>query len=252
MKRIKLTAKNKSLILSGLACVGVALTGYLSAKSALKAEERETKKDKVLAFVPAIVSGSATVLCIGASTYFSGEEIAALTMTCAAMTQKFSDYRKAVNENASPENVARIDEAFYIKEIERLEQELAEREHPREDDDLCIFVDSYSPYTFRAVLEDVEEGIEKAKALYKEQGYLPWCDVFYFLNDGDTNPSGCRIGGEDEAPWAYGGVGWSQGMMEEMYKNEDNFDFDISLIQIKPGAYKINYSVEPEFCYLEH
>ena len=251
MKRIELTAKNKSLILSGLACIGVALTGYLSAKSALKAEERETKKDKVLAFVPAIVSGSATVLCIGASTYFSGEEIAALTMTCAAMTQKFSDYRKAVNENASPEDVARIDEAFYIKEIERLEQELAEREHPREDDDLELFVDSITGYSFKALRDDVEEGIEKAMESYEKSGCLAWCDVFRFLNDGDSAPSYSDMGGGNDPDWAYG---WSKGLMDGLYRNDEDFDFKITLGTMKnrPDAHVIYYSVRPEPCYLEY
>lgn len=252
MKRIELTAKNKSLILSGLACVGVALTGYLSAKSALKAEERETKKDKVLAFVPAIVSGSATVLCIGASTYISGEEIAALTMTCAATAQRFADYRKAVHENASPEDAARIDEAFYIQEIERLEQELAEREHPRDDDDLVMFVDSYSGYPFRARMDEVDYGIEQANQHYRESGCLAWSDIFFLINE-DTGPYKSVLGGGDD-PFGYGGIGWSEGMMEQLYDNADGFDFKVFKSELKdrPGVYEIGYSVPPEMCYLEY
>lgn len=248
MKKFELTARSKSLILSGVACVGVVLTGYFSAKGALKAEERDAKKDKVLAYAPAIASGCVTIACICASTYISGEEIGALTLALAASAQRFADYRKVVHENVSAEEEERINEAFYLKEIERLETELAEREHPREDDDLCDFVDSFSCYTFRARYEDVEAGIEKAINLYKEQGFIPWCDIFYLLNDGDTGPSRSIIGDD-----GYGGYGWSEGMFEQMYENA--LSFDVFLEQLtcdRPNVFTINYNVAPEPCYLEY
>lgn len=248
MKKFEFTAKNKSLILSGIACIGVVLTGYFSAKGASKAEERETKKDKVMAYAPAIASGCATIACIGASTYISGEEIGTLTLALAASVQKFADYRKAVHENVSQEDEARINEAFYLKEIERLEAELAEREHPTEDDDLCEFVDSFTGYTFRARLDGVNAGIDKAKDLYKEQGFIPWCDIFYLLNNGDTKPYRSIIGDD-----GYGGYGWSEGMFEQLFDNTIGFNIFLEhAIPEKPDTFVINYSVVPEPCYLEY
>lgn len=248
MKKIELTARNKSLILSGIACIGVVLTGYFSAKGAVKAEERETKKDKALAYAPAIASGCATIACIGASTYISGEEIGALTLALAASAQRFADYRKAVHNNVSPEDEARINEAFYLKEIERLEAELAEREHPSEDDDLCEFVDSFTGYTFRARLEDVEAGMDGAKNLYAQQGFIPWCDIFYLLNDGDTKPYMSALGDD-----GYGGWGWSEGMFEQLFDNTVSFDISLErLSPDKPDTFVIYYSVIPEQCYLAY
>lgn len=252
MKLSNLTVKQKSLILSGLAGIGVIITGYLSAKCALKAEDRETTKEKALAYAPAIVSGCATVACIGVSTYISGEEIAAVTLACSAMAQKYPDYRKAVHETVTPDEEARINEAFYLKEIDRLEQELAEREHPRDDDDLVMFVDSYSGYPFRARMDEVDYGIEQANQHYRESGCLAWSDIFFLINE-DTGPYKSVLGGGDD-PFGYGGIGWSEGMMEQLYDNADGFDFKVFKSELKdrPGVYEIGYSVPPEMCYLEY
>lgn len=251
MKLKELTPKTKSIILSCIAGVGVVVTGFLSARGARKADERETKKEKVIAYIPAILSGGATIACIGVSTYISGEEIAALTLACAAATQRFADYRKAVHETVSPEVEAEIDRNFYLKEIDRLEQELAEREHPTDEDDLYEFVDSFSGYTFRARLEDVEDGIAELKKLYKEQEFLPWCDIFYVLNNGDRRPYFCALGDE-----LYGGWGWSKAMMEELYTCDEDFDFDVFLSEMigdeNPNVRIITYSVLPEPCYMEY
>lgn len=248
MKKFELTARNKSLILSGIACVGVVLTGYFSAKGAVKAEEKENTKDKVIAYAPAIASGCAAIACIGASTYISGEEIGALTLALAASAQRFADYRKVVHENVSPEDEARINEAFYLKEIERLEVELAEREHPTEDDDLCEFIDCYSGYTFRACLDDVEIGIDHVKQFYRDNGYLAWCDIFYMLNDGDMRPYESALGND----YSDFSIGWSKNMIEDHF--DDSIDFDIFLTPFKgrENAYLINYSVIPEACYFEY
>lgn len=250
MKLKELTPKTKSIILSCIAGVGVVVTGFLSARGARKADERETKKEKVIAYIPAILSGGATIACIGVSTYISGEEIAALTLACAAATQRFADYRKAVHETVSPEVEAEIDRNFYLKEIDRLEQELAAREHPTDEDDLYEFIDSFSGYTFRARLEDVEDGIAELNKYYKEENCLAWCDVFYVLNDGDTRPFYSALGDT-----SYGGWGWSKAMMEEIYKCTDDFDFKITLERTgneKPNARVITYSVLPEPSYMEY
>lgn len=247
----KLTARNKSLILSGLAAVGVVLTGYLSAKCAIKAEEKETTKDKAVAYVPAIVSGAVTVGCIGGSTYFSGEEIAALTVALTAATQRFTDYAKAVHDNVSDEEAARIDEAFYLQEIDRLEQELAEREHPTDEDDLCTFVDSFSRYTFKARLEDVESGIEQAVQEYNDSGLLAWSKVFYYLNNGDMAPAHSFLGGYFDPEWAYG---WSRTLIEEMYETPENYNFNITIHKTTnhPNTYIIYYAMAPEACYMAY
>lgn len=248
--KLNLTARNKSLILSGIACAGVVLTGWLSARASRKADACKTKKDKVIAYIPPVVAGGVTIGCIAASTYYSGEEIAALTLACAAAAQKLTDYQKAVHETVSPDEEAKIKEAFYLKEIDRLEQELAEREHPRDDDDYSTFVDGYSGYTFRAPYEQVEEGIKNALELYETQNYLCWCDIFYLANNGDCVPYDSYLGQN----YCDYGVGWSKAMFDELYADVDDYAFGIFLTKLKgkDNTYVIDYSSIPEPCYMEY
>lgn len=249
MKFKPLNATRKSTILAVLAGVGVGLTGFISAKCSQKAEKKETRKEKIIAYIPAIGVGAATIGCIGMSTKISHDEIAALTVACAAITQRFASYKKAVEEVTTEEQQTQINEIFYLNEIDRLEQELAEREYPREDDDLCTFVDSYCGYTFKAPLEQVQAGIKEAIDLYEKQEYLPWCDIFFLANDGDIAPYGSYIGNE----YSYYGVGWSKAMYDELYE-DSGYAFGIFLDEVKdrPNAYVINYSAVPEPCYMEY
>lgn len=253
MKLPNITPRNKSIILSCVACVGVITTSWLSAKGALKAEKCETQKEKALAYLPAIVSGTTTILCIGASTYISSEEITVLTAACAATATKFADYRRAVHENVSEEQEAKINDDFYQKEIARLEQELAEREHPRDDDDLCIFKDGFAPYSFKARYEDVEERLQEVLEVWKTDEALAWCQALYILSGGDTapyySPMGCS-GQYWSGDYAFG---WSRGMFEDGFGMENAIErFDISVREVKehPGIYQIEYSIMPEPDYM--
>lgn len=255
MKLPKITARGKSIVLSCIAGIGVVATGLLSAKSALKAEKLETKKEKAIAYIPAVASGCATLVCIGASTYISGEEIAALTVACAATAQKFANYRKAVRENVSEENREKIDETYYQMEIERLEKELAEREHPREDDDLCEFIDGLSPYSFKARYEDVEERLQEVMETWKSDECLAWCQVLYILSGGDTrpyySPMGCS-GGYWSGDFAFG---WSRSMFENGFGLEnamERFNIEIEKVPGHEGLYQLKYSIMPEADYLNY
>lgn len=248
----KLTATKKSVVLSVIAGIGVVATGFLSARGVRKAADKETRKEKVIAYAPAVAVGAATIGCIAGSTYISTEEIAMVTATCAAIGQRFADYKKSVEEVATDEERKQIDISFYEKEIERLEHELAEREHPRDDDDWCTFVDSYSGYTFKAPLEQVEYGLKEAMDLYDEQGFLHWGDIFFFVNNGDMGPHNAMLGSH-YYEGDYNGVGWSKAMFEDMFDNID-YDFDIALVEIegKSNAYSIEYATTPECSFLEY
>lgn len=68
-------------VLTALGVIGVPLTSYISIKCSKKAEERDDKKEKFKCYIPAIVSGAATCICIGANHRVSSKEIATLTAT---------------------------------------------------------------------------------------------------------------------------------------------------------------------------
>ena len=249
MKKPSFTATQKSIALAVIGSMCVIATGVVSAVCSRKAEEKETRKEKVLAYAPAIGVGAATIGCIALGTKISATEIAGLSVACASVMQRFTNYKKAVEQVTDEDQQRQINEIFYLNEIDRLEAELAEREHPVDDDDWCTFIDSYSPYSFRAPYEQVEVGIEEAMKLYDKQGYLCWCDVFYLSNNKDTTPHDSIIGSE----YTDYGVGWSKAMFDSWYEDTD-YVFDICLTPVKgkPNTYAIEYSTIPEPCFMEY
>lgn len=253
IKLAKPTAKQKSLILSVLAGIGVVATGVVSAKCAKKTSDDMSLKEKAKKYIPAFVTGGATIGCIAASTYISHEEITAVTAACVALGQRFANYKKSVEEVATQEQIEQIDRAFYEREIERLEQELAEREHPTDEDDLATFVDSFTGYTFKARKDDVEAGLKRAENLYKEQEFLPWCDIFYLANSGDDAPYNSILGGGNKWWYDYG-YGWSKEMFRQFYDEDDPKDLSIDLTEMeeRENTYILEYSWPPEVGFMEY
>lgn len=246
-KMPKPTATQKSLILAVLSGIGVGITGVVSAKCAKKTTDDMSIGQKVKTYLPAIMSGGATIGCIAASTYISHEEIALVTAGMAALGRKFADYKKSVEEVVTDEQREQIDISFYEKEIARLEEELAERDHPTDEDDLVTFVDSYAGYTFKARLDEVADGIEEIKRMYDENEYFYWCDVFFVLNNKDCVPYDSFLGSSD----GYDGWGWSKAMFET-FEVEDAFDIYLEPMKDKPNTYLIRYGIEPEPGFMEY
>ncbi len=249
IKLAKPTATQKSLILSIAAGIGVIATGWLSAKCAKKTTDDMTLVQKTKTYLPAVIAGGATIACIGASTHISQEEIALVTAGAAALGQKFADYKKSVEEVVTDEQREQIDLSFYEKEIARLEEELAERDHPTDEDDLVTFVDAYSGYTFRERMDAVEAGVEKANQIWQDDGLLCWCDIFFLINE-DTTPCESTLGGN--TPWHYG-VGWSRAMFDQLEMDKDHlFGIEVHENKSRPGTYLIDYPIDPELGFEEY
>lgn len=96
---------NTKWVRLGLSLVGVAgvgITSVLSVKCHDKAKDKKEKKEKLIAYAPAIASGALTSACILGSHHLSSKQIAALTASCgylAANRQKILEYvRKELGE----------------------------------------------------------------------------------------------------------------------------------------------------------
>ena len=75
-----------SLGLTLLGVSGVGATAWLSVRCSRKADKVQGRKEKILAYLPAIISGVGTSACIVGSHRVSRKEIAALTASCAYLT----------------------------------------------------------------------------------------------------------------------------------------------------------------------
>lgn len=114
------------LSLAGVA--GVGITSALSVKCHDKAKDAHGKKEKLIAYAPAIASGVLTSACILGSHHLSSKQIAALTASCgylAANRQKILD---KVRQELGAEK-AKVLQAEAVKEV-RVEKAKKEKKKP--------------------------------------------------------------------------------------------------------------------------
>lgn len=95
---MKIKMRWVSLALSLLGVGGVGLTSWLSIKCHEKAKNVEDKKEKVKAYIPAIISGVGTSACILGSHHVSAKEIAALTASCTYLAANKEKVEKVIKE----------------------------------------------------------------------------------------------------------------------------------------------------------
>ena len=97
-----------SLGLSLLGVGGVGLTSYLAIKGHEEAKGKTDKKEKLLAYKWAILSGVGTSACILGSHHVSSKEIAALTASCTYLAANRDKILNKVQEKLGKEDTKKI------------------------------------------------------------------------------------------------------------------------------------------------
>ena len=97
-----------SLGLSLLGVGGVGLTSYLAIKGHDEAKDKTDKKEKILAYKWAILSGVGTSACILGSHHVSSKEIAALTASCTYLAANRDKILNKVQEKLGKEETKKI------------------------------------------------------------------------------------------------------------------------------------------------
>lgn len=104
---------NSRWIRLGLTLVGVGgvgVTSWMSIKSYEKAKTKTEKKDKAIAWAPAVASGVLTAGCIIGSHHLSNKEIAALTAACGYLTANRKKILAKVRQILGEEKAKEIEE----------------------------------------------------------------------------------------------------------------------------------------------
>lgn len=159
---IKLNKRTMSLILTCAGVLGVGATSFVSVKCSKKADAKETKKEKIFAYAPAIICGVGTGACIVGSHTLSRKEIAALTATCTYLTANRDKIERRIKEQFGQEKLEEVK-----KDIAREELEEAKKieEKPKNSTGITIeetgfgnqlFLDLYLGRKFRSSLDRVE------------------------------------------------------------------------------------------------
>lgn len=112
---------NKNLIRLGLTifgCVGVPLTSWLSVKCHEKAKDEETREGKFKRYIPAAISGVATIASIAGSHHISSKEIALLTTTASFAVANRDKLEEAVKPYVKKEEVKQLVPKYSRQTIE--------------------------------------------------------------------------------------------------------------------------------------
>jgi len=102
---------NTKWVRLGMSLVGVAgvgITSVLSVKCHDKAKDKKEKKEKLIAYAPAIASGVLTSACILGSHHLSSKQIAALTASCGYLAANRKKLEEVVKKNFGKEKMKEI------------------------------------------------------------------------------------------------------------------------------------------------
>lgn len=169
--------RNSSTILTVLGCAGVVATAVLSVKAAPKAKrllanaelekgEELTVLEKTetvaLTYLPAILTGSATIFCICGAQILNQHQQASMASAYALLDQSYKDYRRKLKELYGEEADQRIIEAIAVEKAEKVHIQAS---YLCSDCDISsdksvgrpvLFYEEYSKRFFRATVEQVQ------------------------------------------------------------------------------------------------
>ena len=203
---------NKSMIpsiLTGVASIGVVITSVLACRGTKKNLEIEepTVKEKVVNYIPAVVSGTVTIGCIIFSNRLNKTQQAAFASACALATSQYQSYTNKVKELYGEETHQKIIDAIADERAKDVPlyanniggaSSLDFEDEGREE----LFFDSYSKRYFVSTVSRVLQAEYHLNRNYVLGGGVCLNEFYEFLGISE-------IEGGDEIGWEIGqGLYW--------------------------------------------
>ena len=227
MKKVKnFCVENSATILTSLGVVGVASTAILAAKATPKAlallEEKEKFKqeeygyslthfEKVLAvapaYIPAVLTGLATVSCILGANRINQYKQASLLSAYTYLDSTFKEYQRKVKEVFGEEGEAKV-RAELGREIE-LYEKYGSLHEPR------LFYDEISNRYFEMSMYEMKEAEYNMNRMFNFLGALKLNEVYEFFNLGPTE-YGETVGWAALRDWEVIGYSWIEATFDEI------------------------------------
>ncbi len=200
--------RNSSTILTVLGCAGVVATAVLSARAAPKAKrllanaelekgEELTVLEKTetvaLTYLPAILTGSATIFCICGAQILNQHQQASMASAYALLDQSYKDYRRKLKQLYGEEADQRIIEAIAVEKAEKVH---INADYMFSDCDLSLdestgkttlFYEEYSKRFFSATVEQVQNAEYHLNRNYALGGSVILNDLYSFLGLAPTD-----------------------------------------------------------------
>ena len=216
--------RNSSTILTCVGAVGVVATSVMAVKATPKVltliENAEKEKGEKLtkietvkiagpSYIPAVITGAATIACIFGSNVISKRQQATLMSAYALLDNSYKEYKQ------------KVDELYGEEAGKHVRSEIAKDKYTGDgtllDDETELFYDFYSGRHFNATKEKVLQAEYMLnRALYVN--YSVSLNEFYTFLGLEPKPE-------------YDGLGWSCGQIEEMYwHNWIEFDHEETIL----------------------
>ena len=241
--------QNGMNILTGLGVVGVATTAVLAAKATPKALELLGEKDeykqevygepltkfeKVLAmapaYIPAVLTGLATVSCIVGMNRVSYTKQASLISAYTYLNSSYEEYRRKVKEVFGEEGEAKV-RAELGREIE-LYEKYGSLHEPR------LFYDEISNRYFEMSMYEMKEAEYNMNRMFNFLGALKLNEAYEFFNLGPTE-YGESVGWAALRDWEVIGYSWIEATFDEITTHDG--------LQ----AFAIRFNMQPTKDYLQ-
>lgn len=202
--------RNSSTILTCVGAIGVVATSVMAVKATPKAlqliDKAEEEKGEKLSkwetvkvagpvYIPATITGAATVACIVGSNVINKRQQATLMSAYALLDNSYKEYKK------------KVDELYGEEAGEKVREEIAKDKYAGdgtlEDDSKELFYDFYSGRYFESTQEDVLKAEYMTNRELYVTGYVSVNDFYEYLGL-PTRPE-------------YDEIGWTCGQLESMY-----------------------------------
>ena len=202
--------RNSSTILTCVGAVGVVATSVMAVKATPKAlsliENAKEEKGEELSkwevvkvagpsYIPAAITGAATIACIFGSNIISKHQQATLMSAYALLDNSYKEYKK------------KVDEVYGEEAGEKVREEIAKDKYTGDgvllDDTKELFYDFYTEQYFESTMEDVLRAEYETNRTLYTKGYV-------------TANEYCEFMGIPTRP-EYDELGWTCGQLEAMY-----------------------------------
>lgn len=202
MGRKSFIKRNSALILSILGATGVIATSILAARAAPKAEKRlaaakeekgekltkyETVKEIFPAYIPAIGTGTATIMCILGAQILNSRQQASLVSAYALVDQARKDYRRKAIELYGEETDRKIIDAIAAEDAEAINisgsyfGEICDLSTDEHTSAPVLWYDQISNRYFKATIEQVLQAEYHLNRNYILRGYACLNELYDFL-----------------------------------------------------------------------
>ena len=206
--------RNASTILTCIGGVGVIGTAISAAKCTPKAlllleEAKEekgeelTKVEKIqvaaVAYIPTIVIGASTLVCIFGANILDRRQQASLMSAYALLESSYKDYRNKVKELYGEEADGTVKK--------ELAKDIYEEIDIPTNDDKELFFDFYSLRYFEYTMADIYKADDKLNQMLIKYGFVSLGEFYEFLGL-ETTPANYNVGWSVEGGGLFYGYSW--------------------------------------------